>query len=125
MPLFSYSSEPDSATPQHLLPSAKNATETTSEDQSLASNGIDSKPKSYLTTAADRARASIAPPEIPDSALEGYDDDPSLTKVVDRRWYERNKHLYPASRWEDFDPEKDYSKAIRKDGLGNSFFFSR
>lgn len=21
-------------------------------------------------------------------------------KIVDRKWYERNKHIFPASRWE-------------------------
>jgi protein FAM50 len=25
-------------------------------------------------------------------------------KVVERRWYEKNKHIFPASRWEPFDP---------------------
>src|SRR3569833_220251 len=39
------------------------------------------------------------------SALEGASDDPSFTKVVDRRWYESNKHIYPASVWQEFDPE--------------------
>ena len=29
-------------------------------------------------------------------------------KVVERRWYERNKHIFPASRWEVFDPNADY-----------------
>jgi len=29
-------------------------------------------------------------------------------KVVERHWYERNKHIFPASRWEIFDPEKNY-----------------
>lgn len=59
-----------------------------------------------------------------DSKLEGYDDDPNLTKVVDRRWYERNKHIFPASVWEEFDPGKDYSRGIRKDAEGNAFFFT-
>jgi protein FAM50 len=58
-----------------------------------------------------------------DSHLEGYHDDPNLTKVVDRRWYERNKHIFPASVWEEFDPEKDYSKAVKRDPGGNAFFF--
>lgn len=26
-------------------------------------------------------------------------------KVVDRKWYERNKHIFPASRWEVYDPK--------------------
>jgi protein FAM50 len=61
---------------------------------------------------------------IPDSELEGFDDDPTITKVVDRRWYERNKHIFPASVWEEYNPEKDFSKTQRKDTEGNSFFFS-
>ncbi|KAI4134900.1 MAG: hypothetical protein LQ347_001136 [Umbilicaria vellea] len=59
-----------------------------------------------------------------DSRLEGFPDDPNLTKVVDRRWYERNKHIFPASVWEEFDPTKDYSRGKRQDAEGNAFFFS-
>ena len=25
--------------------------------------------------------------------------------MVDRKWYERNKHIFPASRWEVYDPK--------------------
>jgi protein FAM50 len=64
-----------------------------------------------------------APPDI--SELEGFSDDPTFTKVVDRRWYQRNKHIYPASMWQTFDPEKDYSKEIRRDLGGNAFFFAK
>ena len=35
--------------------------------------------------------------------LEGKDMDPSLTKVVDRRWYEKNKHIFPASLWKEYE----------------------
>lgn len=56
--------------------------------------------------------------------LEGFEDDPARTKVVDRRWYERNKHIFPASVWEEYNTEKSLSKAHRKDTEGNSFFFS-
>jgi protein FAM50 len=59
-----------------------------------------------------------------DESLEGSRDDPTMTKVVDRRWYERNKHIFPASVWEEFDPEKDYTHTIRRDNGGNAFFFS-
>jgi len=31
-------------------------------------------------------------------------------KVVLRSWYERNKHIFPASRWEPYDPTKTYEK---------------
>ncbi|CAK7262669.1 hypothetical protein SEPCBS119000_000092 [Sporothrix epigloea] len=58
------------------------------------------------------------------SHLEGAGDDPSLTKVVDRRWYERNKHIYPASLWQEFDPEEDYVHQVRRDQGGNAFFFA-
>jgi protein FAM50 len=60
-----------------------------------------------------------------DSELEGFNDDPSMTKVVDRRWYERNKHIYPASTWEEYDATRDYSTGVRKDKDGNNMFFSR
>ena len=59
-----------------------------------------------------------------DRHLEGVNDDPNFTKVVDRRWYERNKHIFPASVWEEFDPGKDYVNDVRKDAEGNAFFFS-
>ena len=59
-----------------------------------------------------------------DQDLEGADDNPTFTKVVDRRWYERNKHIFPASVWEEYDPGKDYSNTIRKDAKGNAFFFT-
>ncbi|CAM9288829.1 unnamed protein product, partial [Ectocarpus fasciculatus] len=31
-------------------------------------------------------------------------DESHPGKVVERRWYERNKHIFPASRWELYDP---------------------
>ncbi|KAK8380273.1 hypothetical protein O3P69_016706 [Scylla paramamosain] len=36
-------------------------------------------------------------------------------KVVMRTWYERNKHIFPASRWEPYDPQKNYEKYTIKD----------
>ncbi|KAH8688230.1 XAP5, circadian clock regulator-domain-containing protein [Ilyonectria robusta] len=78
---------------------------------------------SPLTTPASKAAALRALPDI--NTLEGATDDPNLTKVVDRRWFEKNKHIYPASVWQEFDPEKDYSSEVRKDAGGNTFFFSR
>lgn len=58
--------------------------------------------------------------------VEGQDDDPVFTKVVDRRWYDKNKHIYPASLWREFKTGKDYDelKKGRRDGQGNAFFFS-
>ncbi|RYC58389.1 hypothetical protein CHU98_g7815 [Xylaria longipes] len=62
--------------------------------------------------------------QTPVDSLEGASDDPTWTRVVDRRWYERNKHIYPASMWQDFDPEKDYQNEVRRDPGGNTFFYS-
>ena len=59
-----------------------------------------------------------------ESSLEGAEHDPTITKVVDRRWYERNKHIYPASMWEEFDPAKQLKGSNRRDTQGNAFFFS-
>ncbi len=33
----------------------------------------------------------------------------STGKVCARHWYDKSKHIFPASRWEVYDPEKDYS----------------
>lgn len=58
--------------------------------------------------------------------VEGQDDDPALTKVVDRRWYDKNKHIYPASLWREYKDNSDKlsTKDGKRDALGNSFFFS-
>lgn len=77
-------------------------------------------PDEPLSTVTDRA----AKAQVDIKALEGASDDPNLTKVVDRRWYERNKHIYPASTWQAFDPEKDYHNEVRRDLGGNAFFYS-
>ena len=33
-------------------------------------------------------------------------EDSHAGKVCIRQWYERNKHIFPANRWEPFDAEK-------------------
>ncbi|GAB0132994.1 hypothetical protein EsDP_00001414 [Epichloe bromicola] len=76
-----------------------------------------------LSTAASRAAAARNLVDI--DTLEGAADEPTRTKVVDRRWYERNKHIYPASTWHEFDPEKDYATEVRKDNGGNTYFFPK
>jgi len=43
-----------------------------------------------------------------DSRVEKDESHPG--KVVERRWYDRNKHIFPASRWELFDPAKEYGR---------------
>mmetsp|Transcript_25225 Transcript_25225/g.42264 ORF Transcript_25225/g.42264 Transcript_25225/m.42264 type:complete len:337 (+) Transcript_25225:163-1173(+) len=35
-------------------------------------------------------------------------DESHAGKVVERHWYDKNKHIFPASRWEVFDPTKNY-----------------
>lgn len=35
-------------------------------------------------------------------------DESHAGKVVERSWYNRNKHIFPASRWELYEPGKDY-----------------
>lgn len=72
--------------------------------------------------AGDKAASSGSASDY--SHLEGAGDDPSLTKVVDRRWYERNKHIYPASLWQEFEPDADYTQQVRRDQGGNAFFFA-
>ncbi|KAF0500671.1 XAP5-domain-containing protein [Gigaspora margarita] len=42
-------------------------------------------------------------------------DESHAGKVVERNWYEKNKHIFPASRWEVYDPEKNYGKYTIKD----------
>jgi protein FAM50 len=37
-----------------------------------------------------------------DATVEKDESHPG--KVVQRHWYERNKHIFPASRWEVYDP---------------------
>ncbi|MCJ1391538.1 hypothetical protein MMC18_004402 [Xylographa bjoerkii] len=74
-----------------------------------------------LTVPSKRNNGTVTPA---DARLEGYSDDPNMTKVVDRRWYERNKHIFPASVWEEFDPTKDYTRGMRRDAEGNAFFFT-
>jgi protein FAM50 len=37
-------------------------------------------------------------------------EDSHAGKVVERHWYDKNKHIFPASRWETFDPDKVYQK---------------
>ncbi|KAH8651002.1 XAP5, circadian clock regulator-domain-containing protein [Xylariales sp. PMI_506] len=87
------------------------------------SQGLDAGakvPVEALSTAASRSAKALRDLR----GFEGISDDPTFTKVVDRRWYERNKHIYPASVWQEFDPEKDYQNEIRRDTGGNTFFYS-
>jgi len=44
---------------------------------------------------------------VSDATIEK--DESHAGKVILRSWYERNKHIFPASRWEPYDPTKTYS----------------
>jgi protein FAM50 len=50
---------------------------------------------------------------ISDATIEK--EESHAGKVLMRSWYERNKHIFPASRWEPFDPTKTYDKYTVKD----------
>jgi protein FAM50 len=71
----------------------------------------------------DPANPSSAPESSNNEITQGGKEDPTMTKVVDRRWYERNKYIFPASIWTDFDPNVDYKGMVRRDLGGNAFFF--
>ncbi|XP_052699549.1 protein FAM50A-like [Crassostrea angulata] len=45
---------------------------------------------------------------INDASVEK--DESHAGKVCLRAWYERNKHIFPASRWEPYDPEKKWDE---------------
>ncbi|KAK9238862.1 XAP5, circadian clock regulator-domain-containing protein [Lipomyces kononenkoae] len=50
--------------------------------------------------------------------FEHPDEDIKRTKVVHRNWYEKNKHIFPASIWREFDPEVDYTTLVLRDSQG-------
>ncbi|XP_068156286.1 protein FAM50 homolog [Drosophila tropicalis] len=50
---------------------------------------------------------------ISDASVEK--EESHAGKVLLRSWYERNKHIFPASRWEPYDPTKSYDKYTIKD----------
>jgi len=82
-----------------------------------------STPEPYNPLSKPSSKTTSKPAQATGPA-EGGTDDPTFTKVVDRRWYERNKHIFPASVWQTFDPEKDYQTEVMRDQGGNTFFFS-
>mmetsp|Transcript_27537 Transcript_27537/g.60236 ORF Transcript_27537/g.60236 Transcript_27537/m.60236 type:complete len:251 (-) Transcript_27537:732-1484(-) len=52
---------------------------------------------------------------VNDASVEKTDSHAG--KVVERHWYDRNKHIFPASRWEMYDPEKSYDTYTTHDRL--------
>ncbi|CAI2170946.1 2894_t:CDS:2 [Funneliformis geosporum] len=53
--------------------------------------------------------------DVHDDVRLTHDATSHAGKVVERNWYEKNKHIFPASRWEVYDPEKNYGKYTIKD----------
>ncbi|KYR01473.1 hypothetical protein DLAC_01460 [Tieghemostelium lacteum] len=47
-------------------------------------------------------------------------DETHAAKVVEKGWYERNKHIFPASRWVPYDPTVQYDKYTISDKLVSS-----
>jgi protein FAM50 len=47
-----------------------------------------------------------------DARVERDESHPG--KIVERRWYESNKHIFPASRWEVYDPSVKRDKYTLK-----------
>eukprot|EP00271_Cylindrocystis_brebissonii_P001705 TRINITY_DN1198_c1_g3_i1.p1 TRINITY_DN1198_c1_g3~~TRINITY_DN1198_c1_g3_i1.p1 ORF type:complete len:369 (+),score=122.62 TRINITY_DN1198_c1_g3_i1:257-1363(+) len=45
---------------------------------------------------------------IADATIEK--DESHAGKVVERHWYDKNKHIFPASRWEIYDPTKKWER---------------
>ncbi len=113
--LFDYSAQPPAPLPA----------ESTSTPGTPSGNSTEDPLPSYNPLSKPNSKQQTTKPSVtPITELEGANDDPSFTKVVDRRWYERNKHIFPASVWQEFDPAKDYQKEVKRDVGGNTFFFS-
>eukprot|EP01034_Spumella_vulgaris_P034890 gene34890-43020_t len=45
---------------------------------------------------------------VNDATVEKDESHPG--KIVDRRYFERNKHIFPYSRWENYDPKVSYER---------------
>ncbi|GAM85019.1 hypothetical protein ANO11243_030220 [Dothideomycetidae sp. 11243] len=105
--LFAHAATPTAATPA-----------TVTADNEASTQGGLTLPGEKRTKAVPERDSDAAP----DEKVEGYGDDPALAQVVDRRWYERNKHVFPMSSWQDFDPDKDYASGLRRDAQGNAYF---
>ncbi|KKF92852.1 FAM50 family protein.12c [Ceratocystis platani] len=115
--LFDFSAEAPKAT-------ARTAAAGVSSDIDDPSGSNEASTSALATPSSSALKAAVKTP-LPDiSTLEGASDDPFFTKVVDRRWYERNKHIYPASTWQEYDAEKDYGSEIKRDTGGNAFFYA-
>ncbi|OLL23819.1 FAM50 family protein [Neolecta irregularis DAH-3] len=45
-----------------------------------------------------------------------------IPKVTTKTWYQKNKHIYPASRWQSFDPLKNYAQRSNDDPAMTALF---
>jgi protein FAM50 len=68
-------------------------------------------------------RGWILPESSNNETMQGGKEDSTMTKVVDQRWYERNKHIFPASIWTDFNRNVDYEGMVKRYLGGDTFFF--
>jgi len=51
---------------------------------------------------------------VSDATIEK--DESHAAKIVERHWYEHNKHVFPVNRWEVFDPQVQRGKYTILDG---------
>jgi protein FAM50 len=71
--------------------------------EALKPNAIIEVPATATTTTMDLTASSSSN----DNQLTGQMSHAG--KICLRSWYERNKHIFPACRWEPYDPEKRWS----------------
>eukprot|EP01031_Cornospumella_fuschlensis_P027418 gene27418-33117_t len=55
---------------------------------------------------------------VNDARVEKDESHPG--KVVERRWFEKNKHIFPASRWEIYDPNASRDKQLAHNSINKS-----
>ena len=70
----------------------------------------------------DKARGKTGPlfdfgvvEELKAADVRLQSGDSHAGKIVDKKWYERNKHIFPACRWEQYSRDKtfdNYNAAI-------------
>ncbi|KAJ2959795.1 hypothetical protein NQZ79_g4773 [Umbelopsis isabellina] len=87
---------------------------------SLSDTGLPQKHYTFYDFIINKARGKSGPLfnfDVHDDVRLVHDatvekDESHAGKVVERSWYEKNKHIFPASRWEVFDPEKNVSNLL-------------
>lgn len=66
--------------------------------ETLKLNSVPEVPASSATTGSNPTDATLDTQAAGQASHAG--------KICLRSWYERNKHIFPACRWEPYDPEK-------------------